>query len=168
MLDALSDALAREVFSVAREAAGGSRTRSPSVAAVNSGRLEVANLFYDDGGAFGALRDSFETAERLTVIFPNDSMRLGAEGKRQIERFVEGYREESDMIGLIGCSNGPTALAIGNEGLALGRSRRVSEELLALGVPRDRLIDEGCWSPVGAGGRFPSRGVVVELLRSAS
>ena len=154
------------VRGVAREAVQGSR--SPSAAAVNSGRLEVANLFYGDGGAFGALREGFETAERLTVIFPNDSMRLGAEGKRQIERFVEGYREGSDMIGLIGCSNGPTALAIGNEGLALGRSGRIAEELVALGVARDRVIDEGCWSSVGANGRFPSRGVVVELLRSAS
>jgi len=140
----------------------------PSLAAVNSGRVEVKNLFYSDEGAFGGLRDTFEPTERMVVIFPNDSMRLGQDGKQLIEQFVQDFREDSDMIGLVGCSNGPTALDIGNEGLALGRSRRVAEELLSLGIARDRVIDEGCWSPVNARDRFPSRGVVVELLRRPS
>ena len=154
------------VAGVAREASGGAG--GPTLAAVNSSRVEVANLFYDDGGAFGALRDTFEPAERTVVVFPNDSMRLGQDGKRQIEDFIEAFREETDMIGLVGCSNGPTALEIGNEGLALGRSRRVAEELTSLGVARERVIDEGCWAPVNARDRFPSRGVVMEILRRAS
>ena len=151
------------VSGVVRRAAGG-----PSLAGVNSGRVEVANLFYGEGEAFGEVRDTFEPTERIVVIFPNDSMRLGEGGKESIERFVQDFREESDMIGLVGCSNGPTALEIGNEGLALGRSRRVTEELLSLGVPRERVIDQGCWAPVNASDRFPSRGVVVELLRRPS
>ena len=110
---------------VAREAAGG-----PTIAGVNSQRVEVSNLYYDDAEAFGALGDDYAPAERTVVVFANDSMRLGPDGKRQIARFVEDYREGEDLIGLIGCSNGPTALDIGNEGLALGRSRRVSEELV--------------------------------------
>lgn len=142
--------------------------RGPSLAAVNSSKVEVTNLFYDDGSAFGGLRDSFTPVKRLVVIFPNDSMRLGREGKRSIEQFIEGFRESTDMIGLIGCSNGPTALAMGNEGLALGRSARVTEEVVSHGIARQHIIDEGCWAPVNAGDRFPSRGVVMELLRKGA
>ena len=151
------------VRGVAREAAGG-----PTIAGVNSQRVEVSNLYYDDAEAFGALGDDYAPAERTVVVFANDSMRLGPDGKRQIARFVEDYREGEDLIGLIGCSNGPTALDIGNEGLALGRSRRVSEELVALGVAPERVVDEGCWAPTSARDRFPSRGVIMELLRRPS
>jgi len=151
------------VHGVAREASG-----APSHAAVNSGRVEVTNLFHGDSGAFGALRETLELADRAIIVFANDSMRLGSDGKRLVERFAEGFREDSDMIGLIGCSNGKTALDIGNEGLALGRSRRVAEALVVLGIPPEAIIDEGCWAPVGAGDRFPSRGVVIEILRRGS
>lgn len=150
------------VRGVAREA-----TRGPSLAAVNSQRVEVSNLYFGDQ-AFGSLGDDWAPAERTVVIFANDSLRLGPDGKRRIARFVESYREGEDLIGLIGCSNGPTALEIGNEGLALGRSRRVAEELVALGIARERIVDEGCWAPTSAGDRFPSRGVVMEILRKPS
>jgi len=151
------------VAGVAREAVGG-----PSLAAVNSQRVEVPNLFYAADDAFATLDDAYVPAERSVVIFANDSMRLGADGKRGIARFVEGFREDTDLIGLIGCSNGPTALEIGNEGLALGRSRRVAEELVTLGIAAERIVDEGCWAPTSARDRFPSRGVVMELLRKSS
>ena len=145
------------------------RSRGRSVAtrsAVNSNRVEVANLFFGRS-AFDALRADREPVARDVVLFGDDSLRLGPDGKRQIARFVEDYRPDTDLIGLVGCSNGPTKLAIGNEGLALGRSARVTDELVALGVERSRILDEGCWAGRSAKGRFPSRGVVIELLRAS-
>lgn len=140
--------------------------------ALNSSKVEVSNLFNSDavdgyGGisAFTNIRDDYVRVRGETVIFADDSLRLGPQGKQQVEAFLQEYQPNVDLIGLIGCSNGPTKLEIGNQGLALGRSQRVAEELLALGVPRESILDEGCWSETSAGGRFPSRGVVLELLR---
>ena len=150
----------------ARATRAAARGRPPATRqAINSNRVEVSNLFFGSS-AFGALRADMMPVATDTILFGDDSMRLGADGKRQIARFIEDYRAEGDMIGLVGCSNGPTKLAIGNEGLALGRSARVTDELVALGVERSRILDEGCWAGRSATGRFPSRGVVIELLRA--
>ncbi len=148
------------VLSVTQQATNGA-----SLSALNSGKVEVKNLYFGTSDAFTDLRAKQTRIQSEVVIFPNDSMRLGNAGKEQIEKFLKKFKQNTDMIGLVGCSNGPTSLEIGNEGLALGRSKRVTEELLSLGVARERIIDEGCWSPASAGARFPSRGVVLELLR---
>ena len=93
-------------------------------------------------------------------------MVLGSRNKSLIDQLVENVLGEEDIVSLVGCSNGPTALEIGNEGLALGRAKRVTEALLARGVSREKVLDEGCWAPVAeAEDRFPSRGVVLELWR---
>lgn len=152
------------VAGIARSATGQS-SGNTSLQALNSSKVEVSNLFFGSASAFGDLRNKMTKVTRQVVVFPNDSLRLGRSGKTQILIFLQQFQQGSDMIGLIGCSNGRTKLAIGNEGLALGRSERVTEELLSLGVPRDAILDEGCWAPRSAGERFPSRGVVMELLR---
>jgi len=99
-------------------------------------------------------------------VFGNDSMVLGSTNKSLIDQFVDNEIREGDVVSLIGCSNGPTSLEIGNEGLALGRAQRVTEALTSRGVPRENVLDEGCWAPVSAQDRFPNRGVVMELWRS--
>lgn len=154
--------LVREVA----EDVGGSRAPGASPSGLNTDRVEVVNRFYGESG-FGPMAADRRRVDHQVVVFADDSMRLGETGKTQIRAFVTGFDERTDLITLVGCSNGPTALEIGNEGLALGRSGRVSQELRALGVPAERIVDEGCWSPVSAGDRFPSRGVVMELLREA-
>jgi len=140
-------------------------TNGASLSALNSGKVEVKNLAFGSSGAFADLREKQVRIQREVIIFPNDSLRLGEAGKEQIENFLKKFKQNTDMIGLIGCSNGPTNLVIGNVGLALGRSKRVTEELMSLGVARERIIDEGCWSPASVGASFPGRGVVLELLR---
>lgn len=136
-----------------------------SLQALNSSKVEVNNLFYADASTFASMLDNRTRIYRQVVIFGNDSMVLGDTNKQLIEQFVSERMQRSDIVSLVGCSNGPTALKIGNEGLALGRARRVTEELMSFGVARDRILDEGCWAPTNAGDRFPSRGVVIELWR---
>ena len=141
-------------------------TGGPTLIALNSSKVEINNRFYG-ASAFNSITDDYERIDRRTVVFSNDSMRLGRSGKQVISVFLNEYLEKSDLIGLIGCSNGTTALEIGNEGLALGRASRITKELISLGVPRDKILDEGCWAPTVAE-EFPARGVVIELWRKGA
>lgn len=143
-------------------------TEASSLQALNSSRVEINNLFYADQSNFSSVLDDYEQIERQIVVFGNDSMILGSTNKLLIEQFVQQRLGSDDLISLVGCSNGPTALEIGNEGLALGRAERVTQALLSQGVARDRILDEGCWAPVTAGDKFPGRGVVLELWRKIS
>jgi len=139
-----------------------------SLQGLNSSRVEINNLFYADQSNFSSILDDYQQIERQIVVFGNDSMVLGNTNKLLIEQFVQQRVNTDDLISLVGCSNGPTVLDIGNEGLALGRAERVTQALLSQGIGRDRILDEGCWAPVSAGDKFPSRGVVLELWRRLS
>ena len=152
------------VEGLAEAAAGGPGGALPSRRALNADRVEVDNLFFG-GDAFESLEDSHERVGRQVVVFGDDSMVLGPDNRALLERFVDERMGPEDVVGLVGCSNGPTALEIGNEGLALGRAARVVEALVERGVARERVHDRGCWAPVGAGDRFPARAVVLELWR---
>jgi len=132
----------------------------------NASGLEVSNAFFGDDN-FGSILSEYDKLDSVSIIFPNDSMRLGNIGRLKIDVFLGEFEEDSDLIRVVGCSNGKTNIAIGNEGLALGRAERVTQELLARGVTREHILDEGCWAPTSAGDRFPSRGVLLELYRDA-
>jgi hypothetical protein len=142
--------------------------RAPSLQALNSNRIEINNLFYTDTSTFSSLLADYTRVDRQVIIFGNDSMILGNPNKELINQFVDSKVRDSDLVTLVGCSNGWTDLEIGNKGLALGRAKRVSEALLARGIARDRILDEGCWAPVSAGDKFPARGVVMDLWRKTS
>ncbi|MDB4224565.1 hypothetical protein N9850_12405 [Granulosicoccus sp.] len=138
----------------------------PSLQALNSSKIEVNNLFYASQSTFSSLLDDYSKIYKYVVVFGNDSMVLGKTNKSLIDQLVENVLQENDIVNLVGCSNGPTALEIGNEGLALGRAGRVTDALMARGVARQNILDEGCWAPVAEEqDRFPSRGVVLELWR---
>lgn len=132
----------------------------------NASGLEVGNIFYGQDN-FGSILNDYDVVETITVIFPNDSMRIGNIGRLKIDVFLTDFLETTDLVRVIGCSNGTTKIDIGNQGLALGRAERVTQELLARGVTREHILDEGCWSADTAGERFPSRGVVLELYRAS-
>ncbi len=139
-------------------------TQGASTQAINSSQVEITNLFNGES-VFQSITDTHNQMARQVLVFPNDSMVMGDTNKLLVRDFLISYKTGSDQIRLVGCSNGSTNLAIGNEGLALGRAARVADELQRRGVPRDRILDEGCWAPVSAGDRFPGRGVVMELWR---
>jgi hypothetical protein len=140
-----------------------------SLRALNSSKIEVKNLFYANQSTFSSVLDDYSKIYKYVIVFGNDSMVLGKSNKSLIDQLVENVLVDDDIVSLVGCSNGPTALEIGNEGLALGRASRVTEALMARGVPRDNVLDEGCWAPVaGQQDRFPTRGVVLELWRRNS
>lgn len=140
----------------------------PTDEAINAYDQPIKNVWFTNESNFGNLTEGYETVSRDVIVFGNDSLILGQQGKKSVRRIWRDFNIQTDIINLLGCSNGYTDLEIGNEGLALGRSRRVLEEFESLGVPRNQLLDEGCWAPDPVSGRYPSRGVVVELKRRTS
>ncbi|MFK7893431.1 MAG: hypothetical protein AB8B63_21625 [Granulosicoccus sp.] len=107
---------------------------------------------------------SYSTVEQSILVFPNDSLRLGEANKHIIEQFVSQMDQETDVLSVIGCSHGPTAINNGNSLLALGRANRVKEALLFSGVNHEHVLEEGCWAPQNFDA-MPQRGVVLTLKR---
>lgn len=147
------------------------RARSKPVDFGNIGRLSsrAAENFHDLGESnFADLFDGLAIVNEAILTFENDSVRLGANNKAVVRRFVSGFNPHTDVLSVIGCSNGPTRLAMGQEGLALGRAERVREELLYAGVPQNNILEEGCWAAESFDQRMPRRGVVLTLKRRVS
>ncbi|MBX2882861.1 MAG: hypothetical protein KTR32_23120 [Granulosicoccus sp.] len=108
----------------------------------------------------------YEDIEQDILVFPNDSLVLSDVNENVIEQYVEIMNPDTDVVSVIGCSHGETAINNGNSLLALGRANRVKETLLFLGVRHDQILDEGCWAPQTFDEVMPQRGVVLTLKRS--
>lgn len=101
------------------------------------------------------------------VIFPNDSDRLTASGKKRVDRLLELFDASSDWIHVMGCSHGHSTLFNGNEELAKGRALRIAQHLYISGVSPANVLAEGCWSPKHFDERqHPRRGVIMHIYRS--
>ncbi len=125
-----------------------------------------ANMYETRRSAFEPILARYETVSRSVMVFGNDSLVMGADNKRDARQLARRFDPATDIVSLIGCSHGRTALDNGNETLALGRAARVKEELLLAGLAPELVLDEGCW----AGTHFdkmPARGVVVTHKRRA-
>ena len=114
---------------------------------------------------FGAFTRDYAAVERQVLIFGNDSLAITPLVREQIAALVRLFEPDSDVVSVIGCSHGNTALANGNKLLAIGRARRIREALVDAGVPLLRIHDEGCWAGVHFDEMMPRRGVVMELKR---
>ena len=140
----------------------------PEEVGINATNTETNNIYYTNESNFSKITRNYREIHRDIIMFADDSMRLGREGKKQVRDVMTRFDKDRDFINLIGCSQGVTKNALGNEGLALGRSKRVFEEFVALGAPRASLLDEGCWAPEASQARYPGRAVVVILKRRKS
>lgn len=123
------------------------------------------NIFYSDDSNYASIFENYEDIKSVTLVFDNESMRLGRENKSVITSLQALINPETDLVSIVGCSHGRTALKNGNGVLAVGRANRVKEAFMIAGVDQDILLDEGCW----ANGRYhdtmPRRGVVVAIKR---
>ena len=113
---------------------------------------------------FASVTQDYEELSTNVLVFANDSLRLGAQNKAMIGALAEQFDPSSDLLALMGCSNGPSARTNGNEHLAIGRANRVKEELILVNVSTENILDEGCWAPT-AQEDLPARGVIVRVLR---
>jgi len=116
---------------------------------------------------YATVFENYIDVRNAVLIFPNDQLTVGVNNKKVIQSIARDHKPDTDIISVIGCSHGNTALASGNAGLATGRANRVKEELIFSNVPYNQIYEEGCWGSIRHD-EFPSRGVVVTLKRRAS
>lgn len=122
------------------------------------------NMYQSRQSNFAEFLGTLESVDTAVLTFPNDSLRVLPESRARLHELHSQFNPDTDVYSVIGCSHGNTALSNGNELLAIGRSKRVLEELISLGVPDEKVLDEGCWAGVYFD-KFPRRGVVVEIKR---
>jgi len=123
-----------------------------------SGESLYAPVFADSSVGYVEL-------ESRILVFANDSMVLGLNNKEFLYELADNFDSSSDVVQVIGCSHGRTALQEGNKLLARGRAARVREELLLAGLGSDSVLHEACWSNKHYDEVMPRRGVVVKHLR---
>ena len=132
---------------------------------VDQARLDRQNMYDIGGSNFGRVFDEFYDVSKISVVFSNDSMRLGRSGKTSINQFLSTYNRDTDVVSVVGCSHGRTSIQDGNKRLAIGRADRVAEALIYAGVPENKVLEEGCWASKPFDEVFPRRGVVLTLKR---
>lgn len=128
------------------------------------GESRTRNMYDSGESQYADILAEYTDVSRDVMVFPNDSLLMGKDNKRMARDIVDRFDAERDVISVIGCSHGRTALPDGNRTLALGRASRVREEFELAGIDAGRVLDEGCW----AGQYFdpmPRRGVVVTHKR---
>ena len=138
---------------------------SPEQTVRNFRALIKANMYETLRSNYAELFANYEDVRQDTLIFDNDSMRLGPQNKSVIDAYAAELQPETDVLSVIGCSHGPSALENGNEVLAIGRANRVKEAFLFAGISHDQVLEEGCWAPHAFDGVMPSRGVLLTLKR---
>ena len=131
-----------------------------------SGTSTRRNIHDGLGSNYARWFETYEDVAMTSLVFPDDSLRLGTEQKRAIAEYAERFRSDTDVVSVIGCSHGDSDLPNGNALLATGRANRVREALVYAGVPAERVLDEGCWAD-SYHDPFPRRGVVLTLKRRA-
>ncbi|PID61859.1 MAG: hypothetical protein CSB44_05110 [Gammaproteobacteria bacterium] len=126
------------------------------------------NLAGKDQSIFAETFVSYDNVEEQIIVFPNDSAQLGSANRYLVNNFAKRFVDATDLIHVVGCSNGITGEGVENETLAIDRGERVKEALMYAGVPEDRIMSEGCWSGEAGSQPYPSRGVVMTLKRTGS
>jgi len=126
---------------------------------------KAPNLFLTGVSRHAGRLSGHRVVRSTVLVFPNDSLRLGLNNKRAAADIVARFDPARDLLSVIGCSHGATALPDGNRRLALGRAERVSDEFQRAGIRADRILDEGCWAGQGHA-TMPPRGVVVTHHRA--
>lgn len=141
---------------------------SQSVAAPQGNDAQVMikqNMYDSKESNYSNLLTDYEEVEQSVLVFPNDSLLLGDANKQIIEQYVDSMDPSTDVLSVIGCSHGQTAINNGNSLLALGRANRVKEAFLFSGVDHTDVLEEGCWAPTLYDEVMPRRGVLLTLKR---
>jgi len=123
------------------------------------------NMYESGTSNFDELLGQFDTVSRKIMVFPNDSLLMGEDNKQIAHNMAKRFDAETDVVSVIGCSHGKSALDNGNEVLANGRADRVREEFLVAGLDSELVLHEACWANVHYDEVMPRRGVVVTHKR---
>lgn len=103
--------------------------------------------------------------KETTLVFGDDSLVFGKRNKDALRVFMDDYNANTDIVSILGCSNGKTNIDNGNEYLAIGRANRVKEALIIANIPVEQVFHEGCWAG-DSNESLPPRGVLVSIHRA--
>lgn len=117
---------------------------------------------------FASVFANYDNVSSQTLVFANDSLVLGEANKSALRQLAAQVNPDTDVVSVIGCSHGNTALANGNQLLAEGRAQRVTESLMVAGLDPDLILDEACWAAGYWDEEAPRRGVMVTHKRLAN
>lgn len=87
----------------------------------------------------------FKTHQLLKIKFSGQSLTLGAQNKRAIRTLLMQFDTTADHLVITGCSHGQSLLWDGTESASLARQQRITNELLAHGIPHEQLLERGCF-----------------------
>jgi len=127
---------------------------------------QLENMLMLGESNYADIYKRYNVVKSEVVVFPNDSMRLGDAGKEKVAKFLSGFKSDSDILSVVGCSHGKTNVIDGNRKLALGRAQRIIDELLVHRILASKIFDEGCWAGVSQK-ELPGRGVILTMRRKA-
>ncbi|MEE9321548.1 MAG: hypothetical protein V3U76_13965 [Granulosicoccus sp.] len=122
------------------------------------------NMYVTGRSNYQSILQQLEEVRKEVMVFPNDSLVMGRSNKKLAQQIVDSFDPGRDVISVVGCSHGPTALNNGNETLANGRSWRVKEEFMLAGIDEELVLEEGCWANTHFE-KMPARGVLVTHKR---
>ena len=117
---------------------------------------------------YTSIFDDYEDVNQVILVFPNDSLRIGAKNKATVSEYVRSFNPDTDILSVVGCSHGRTSISAGNQLLAVGRANRVKEALIYSGVDQQKIYEEGCWDDEYFDEVMPRRGVVLTHKRKVS
>lgn len=115
---------------------------------------------------YGIIFERYDDIRKDILIFPYDSLRLSNRNKSIVLDIAKDFDPLSEIISVVGCSQGKTDIVDGNRYLAIGRASRVREALVLAGVDGASIFDEGCWDGANLDETMPSRGVVLSVKRA--
>jgi len=127
----------------------------------------MSNMYETRESRYKELFASYDVIETDVFVFPNDSLIMGERNKKAVKLMAERFNPQTDIISVIGCSHGTSAIKNGNAFLANNRAFRVKEEFVAYGLGVTEVLEEGCWASVPFK-EMPARGVLVRHKRVKS
>ena len=139
-------------------------TIKKSVSSEGNDYSKIPNMYETRVSIYQQQLQDYGELDKQILLFPNDSLIMGKTNKLLLRKLENRFDPSTDIISVIGCSHGKTALKNGNAYLATQRAERVKEELVLVGIEPDKVLSEGCWANKHFD-KMPSRGVVVSHRR---
>lgn len=97
--------------------------------------------------------------------FDSESTLLSRQGRALLQIVANRFDATSDVVLLVGCSQGKSREEITNAWLAVTRAQVAGLTLQNYGVPERNIFEAGCWTDEVIDLRFPQSGVVATLKR---
>ena len=126
----------------------------------------VQNLAGESAGSEPFL--SLTNVHEEILRFGRESTVLSRQSRALLQIVANRFDPESDVVVVVGCSQGESQQENGNAELAVARMQAASRKLQDYDVPERNIFEAGCWTDEVMDHKFPQSGVVVILKREVN